>query len=130
MEQPQQQQGDELKYEFRSIGGGYSEGSKVTYDHSRSKLRAEVNLYGGSKKAAGVYEYAPPAQLAKLIQQFLEAKQQASDSAPELQQQIAQYKQQLAQAIDEEVIAVLKTMDSQIEQAVKKAIRRINYAHK
>lgn len=116
-----------IKYELRSVGGGYSEGSSVTYDATKHKMKVEVNLYGGSKKEAGKYEFTPPSSVDHLISRFLQAKRDASTEAPELQTQIANYKIVLAQEIDKEVVSALQAVDAQLEAAIKKAIHRTNY---
>lgn len=119
-----------IKYELRSIGGGYSEGSSVVYDESKKKIRAEVNLYGGSKKAAGIYEFIPPVNIQHVIERFFQAKRDASQQTAEFQKEISNYKEVLAQEIDKEVVAILQSVDSQIESAIKKAIRRTNFKYK
>lgn len=119
-----------IKYELSSIGGGYSQGSSVVYDESLKKMRAEVNLYGGSKKAAGIYKFAPPVNIQHVIERFFQAKRDASEQTAEFQKEIANYKTVLAQEIDKEVVAILSSVDSQIEAAIKKAIRRTNFKYK
>lgn len=119
-----------IKYELRSIGGGYSEGSSVMYDDAKKKMHTEINLYGGSKKAAGLYDFSPPTTVAHLIDKFFQAKRDASAETANIQAKIASYKTLLSQEIDKEVVAVLASMDKQMEAAIKKAIRRVNYKFK
>lgn len=126
----EQASNEEQKYEFKSIGGGYSEGAGVIYDQALQKFKVEVNLYGGSKKQAGVYQYTPPGNVGKLVDDFLKAKEAASEDAVELQNKIKAYKQKLNAEINKEIITVLQNTDKQLEQAVKGAIRRVNETFK
>lgn len=121
------QEDNKIKYELKSIGGGYSGGSNVGYDDTTKKIRVEVNLYGGSKKQAGLYNFNPPESIAHLVTRFLQARQDASQDSVSLQQELDQYKVTLAQEIDKEVVTLLQQVDQELETAIKNAIRKINY---